>query len=70
MAISEIGVTFPDDSFGKESRFGTPFTVSSRQCGTQELVLGIQLHDLPVFGMHGLVMQGWKFLLRNHAYAG
>lgn len=28
MAISEIGVTFPDDSFGKESRFGTPFTVS------------------------------------------
>eukprot|EP01104_Vermistella_antarctica_P001315 TRINITY_DN1136_c1_g1_i1.p1 TRINITY_DN1136_c1_g1~~TRINITY_DN1136_c1_g1_i1.p1 ORF type:complete len:445 (+),score=107.23 TRINITY_DN1136_c1_g1_i1:158-1492(+) len=26
MGISEIGVTFPDASFGKESRFGTPFT--------------------------------------------
>lgn len=25
-AISEIGVTFPDDSFGRESRFGVPFT--------------------------------------------
>ena len=25
-AISEIGVSFPDASFGKESRFGTPFT--------------------------------------------
>ena len=28
LAISEIGVTFPDDTFGKESRFGIPFTVS------------------------------------------
>ena len=27
MAISEIGVSFPDDTFGKESRFGIPFTV-------------------------------------------
>ena len=27
MAISEIGVSFPDDSFGQESRFGIPFTV-------------------------------------------
>lgn len=27
-AISEIGVSFPDDTFGAESRFGTPFTVS------------------------------------------
>mgnify|MGYP006413170431 FL=1 len=26
MAISEIGVTFPDATFGKESRFGIPFT--------------------------------------------
>jgi hypothetical protein len=26
MAISEIGVSFPDASFGKESRFGVPFT--------------------------------------------
>ena len=26
MAISEIGVSFPDDTFGKESRFGIPFT--------------------------------------------
>ncbi|XP_025105815.1 protein dcd1B-like [Pomacea canaliculata] len=26
MAISEIGVSFPDESFGKESRFGIPFT--------------------------------------------
>lgn len=25
-AISEIGVTFPDSTFGKESRFGVPFT--------------------------------------------
>ena len=25
-AISEIGVSFPDDTFGKESRKGTPFT--------------------------------------------
>lgn len=29
MAISEIGVSFPDDTFGKESRFGVPFTVSN-----------------------------------------
>ncbi|XP_041374954.1 protein dcd1B-like [Gigantopelta aegis] len=26
MAISEIGVSFPDDTFGDESRFGIPFT--------------------------------------------
>eukprot|EP00698_Gefionella_okellyi_P003886 TRINITY_DN135_c0_g1_i1.p1 TRINITY_DN135_c0_g1~~TRINITY_DN135_c0_g1_i1.p1 ORF type:complete len:449 (+),score=102.01 TRINITY_DN135_c0_g1_i1:33-1379(+) len=26
MAISEIGVSFPDDTFGSESRFGVPFT--------------------------------------------
>jgi isopenicillin-N N-acyltransferase like protein len=26
MAISEIGVSFPDATFGKDSRFGTPFT--------------------------------------------
>ncbi|XP_065920263.1 protein dcd1B-like isoform X2 [Dysidea avara] len=26
MAISEIGVSFPDDTFGHESRFGVPFT--------------------------------------------
>ncbi|KAL5014130.1 hypothetical protein ScPMuIL_008400 [Solemya velum] len=26
MAISEIGVSYPDESFGKESRFGVPFT--------------------------------------------
>ena len=26
MAISEIGVSFPDATFGKESRFGIPFT--------------------------------------------
>ena len=65
MATSEIEVTFPDD---KESRFG--FTVSSGPCGTQELVLRKQLHDLPVLDAHGLVMQGWKFLLRNHTYAG
>lgn len=27
LAISEIGVSFPDDTFGEESRFGIPFTV-------------------------------------------
>eukprot|EP00824_Muranothrix_gubernata_P024911 TRINITY_DN761_c0_g1_i1.p1 TRINITY_DN761_c0_g1~~TRINITY_DN761_c0_g1_i1.p1 ORF type:complete len:444 (+),score=95.47 TRINITY_DN761_c0_g1_i1:37-1332(+) len=26
VSISEIGVSYPDDSFGKESRFGVPFT--------------------------------------------
>lgn len=26
VAISEIGVSFPDETFGKESRFGVPFT--------------------------------------------
>ena len=26
MVVSEIGVTFPDKSFGRESRFGNPFT--------------------------------------------
>lgn len=26
MAISEIGVSFPDDTFGEESRRGIPFT--------------------------------------------
>lgn len=26
LAVSEIGVSFPDDTFGKESRFGIPFT--------------------------------------------
>lgn len=29
MAISEIGVSYPDDSFGEESRFGVPFTVQN-----------------------------------------
>ena len=28
MAISQIGVSCPDDTFGKESRVGVPFTVS------------------------------------------
>ena len=28
ISISEIGVSFPDESFGAESRFGIPFTVS------------------------------------------
>lgn len=32
MAISEIGVSFPDDTFGEESRFGVPFTVSYNNC--------------------------------------
>ena len=27
LGINEIGVSFPDDTFGKESRFGIPFTV-------------------------------------------
>lgn len=27
ISISEIGVSFPDETFGKESRFGIPFTV-------------------------------------------
>ncbi len=26
LAVSEIGVSYPDESFGKESRFGNPFT--------------------------------------------
>jgi len=30
LAISEIGVTFPDDTFGFESRFGVPFTFLMR----------------------------------------
>ena len=30
MAISEIGVSFPDSTFGHESRFGIPFTVCTR----------------------------------------
>jgi len=30
LAISEIGVSYPDDTFGKESRFGVPFTYLMR----------------------------------------
>lgn len=30
LSISEIGVSFPDETFGKESRFGIPFTVIAR----------------------------------------
>jgi len=30
MAISEIGVSYPDDTFGKESRHGVPFIVLLR----------------------------------------
>ncbi len=26
LAISEIGVSYPDNTFGKESRIGNPFT--------------------------------------------
>ena len=26
MAVSEIGVSYPDETFGKESRFGNVFT--------------------------------------------
>lgn len=32
LAISEIGVSFPDDTFGGESRFGIPFTVRISVC--------------------------------------
>ena len=31
MSISEIGVSFPDSSFGSDSRFGIPFTVNEKQ---------------------------------------
>lgn len=31
VSVSEIGVYFRDDSFGKESRFGIPFTVNKKQ---------------------------------------
>lgn len=31
MAISEIGVSFPDDTFGRESRIGNPFTFVLRE---------------------------------------
>lgn len=31
MGISEIGVSYPDSSFGKESRIGNPFTFLLRE---------------------------------------
>ena len=37
LAISEIGVTFPDNTFGEESRFGVPFTVCTcPYCGVYD----------------------------------
>ena len=38
MAISEIGVSFPDDTFGKESRFGIPFTVRETLLTTTNII--------------------------------
>jgi len=31
LGISEIGVSYPDSTFGEESRFGTPFIVHTSQ---------------------------------------
>jgi len=39
MAISEIGVTYPDDTFGKESRIGVPFTFLLRDVLQWDLTL-------------------------------
>lgn len=40
LGISEIGVTFPDPTFGKESRAGTPFTFLLRDVLQFETSLG------------------------------
>ena len=40
LGISEIGVTFPDATFGKESRAGTPFTFLLRDVLQFETSLG------------------------------
>ncbi|EGD79182.1 hypothetical protein PTSG_09912 [Salpingoeca rosetta] len=46
MAISEIGVAFPDSTFGKESRFGIPFTYILRDILQFDSSLTAALHRI------------------------
>mmetsp|Transcript_93824 Transcript_93824/g.268645 ORF Transcript_93824/g.268645 Transcript_93824/m.268645 type:complete len:461 (+) Transcript_93824:44-1426(+) len=46
MAISEIGVTFPDDTFGKESRHGVPFSVLLRDILSQDPTIDAALQRI------------------------
>ena len=46
LGISEIGVSFPDDSFGKESRLGVPFTFLLRDLLQWETTLDGARHRI------------------------
>ena len=46
MAVSEIGVSFPDETFKKESRFGDPFTYVLREMMQFDHDLSSAIHRL------------------------
>lgn len=46
LAVSEIGVSYPDDTFGKESRFGNPFTFVLRDVLQWDKTLNESIHRM------------------------
>jgi hypothetical protein len=46
LAVSEIGVSYPDDTFGKESRFGNPFTFVLRDVLQWDRTLNESVHRM------------------------
>lgn len=46
LAVSEIGVSYPDDTFGKESRFGNPFTFVLRDVLQWDKTLNESVHRM------------------------
>lgn len=46
LAVSEIGVSYPDDTFGKESRFGNPFTFVLRDVLQWDRTLNESIHRM------------------------
>ncbi len=46
LAVSEIGVSYPDTTFGKESRFGNPFTFVLRDVLQWDKTLNESVHRM------------------------
>ena len=46
LAVSEIGVSYPDNTFGKESRFGNPFTFVLRDVLQWDKTLNQSVHRM------------------------
>ena len=61
MSISEIGVSFPDKSFGSESRFGNPFTV--RQPETFSIDR-LSMRNIKDYERQSVISSSWARLSR------